>query len=116
MKIHITRREKQVIDGVASGLSKMEIARRLGITERTVYSHLFDCQHKLSGKPYIPPQRKIKLKHILFIAILFVLAFVWGYWAGIKYGKFEITQEICAAEPAAANCHAQGPVWLWEAK
>jgi DNA-binding CsgD family transcriptional regulator len=37
---HVTRRQAQILDLVASGLSDKEIASRLGLSPRTVQSHL----------------------------------------------------------------------------
>ena len=37
---HVTRRQAQILDLVASGLSDKEIALRLGLSPRTVQTHL----------------------------------------------------------------------------
>jgi DNA-binding CsgD family transcriptional regulator len=38
--VHLTRRQTEIIALVASGLSDKEIARRLGLSPRTVQAHL----------------------------------------------------------------------------
>lgn len=43
----LTKREQQIVDGVARGLRNKEIARQLSITEKTVKSHLNNIFHKL---------------------------------------------------------------------
>jgi RNA polymerase sigma factor (sigma-70 family) len=43
----LTERERGVAEAVASGLSNKEVARRLGITERTVKAHLSSAFRKL---------------------------------------------------------------------
>ena len=43
----LTRREQQIVDGVARGLRNKEIARQLAISEKTVKSHLNNIFQKL---------------------------------------------------------------------
>ena len=43
----LTRREQQIVDGVARGLRNKEIARQLDISEKTVKSHLNNIFQKL---------------------------------------------------------------------
>jgi DNA-binding NarL/FixJ family response regulator len=43
----LTRREQQIVDGVARGLRNKEIARQLNISEKTVKSHLNNIFQKL---------------------------------------------------------------------
>jgi DNA-binding NarL/FixJ family response regulator len=43
----LTRREQQIVDGVARGLRNKEIARRLRISEKTVKTHLCNVFQKL---------------------------------------------------------------------
>jgi DNA-binding NarL/FixJ family response regulator len=43
----LTRREQQIVDGVARGLRNKEIARELNISEKTVKSHLNNIFQKL---------------------------------------------------------------------
>jgi two-component system nitrate/nitrite response regulator NarL len=43
----LTKREKQIVDGVARGLRNKEIAHQLGISEKTVKSHLTNIFQKL---------------------------------------------------------------------
>jgi DNA-binding NarL/FixJ family response regulator len=43
----LTRREQQIVDGVTRGLRNKEIARQLGISEKTVKSHLNNIFQKL---------------------------------------------------------------------
>jgi DNA-binding NarL/FixJ family response regulator len=43
----LTRREQQIVDGVARGLRNKEIARRLRISEKTVKTHLHNVFQKL---------------------------------------------------------------------
>jgi DNA-binding NarL/FixJ family response regulator len=43
----ITKRERQIVDGVARGLRNKEIARQLSISEKTVKSHLNNIFQKL---------------------------------------------------------------------
>ena len=44
---HLTKREQQIVDGVARGLRNKEIARQLNISEKTVKSHLNNIFQKL---------------------------------------------------------------------
>jgi NarL family two-component system response regulator YdfI len=46
--MELTRREKQVLEGVARGERSKEIAARLGITERTVRAYLTNIYTKLN--------------------------------------------------------------------
>jgi DNA-binding NarL/FixJ family response regulator len=43
----LTRREQQIVDGVARGLRNKEIARQLNISSKTVKSHLNNIFQKL---------------------------------------------------------------------
>ena len=43
----LTKREQQIVDGVSRGLRNKEIARQLGISEKTVKSHLSNIFQKL---------------------------------------------------------------------
>jgi two-component system nitrate/nitrite response regulator NarL len=43
----LTRREQEIVDGVARGLRNKEIARKLNISEKTVKSHLNNIFQKL---------------------------------------------------------------------
>ena len=43
----LTKREQQIVDGVTRGLRNKEIARQLGISEKTVKSHLSNIFQKL---------------------------------------------------------------------
>ena len=43
----LTKREQQIVDGVTRGLRNKEIARQLGISEKTVKSHLGNIFQKL---------------------------------------------------------------------
>lgn len=43
----LTRREQQIVDGIARGLRNKEIARQLGISAKTVKSHLNNIFQKL---------------------------------------------------------------------
>jgi len=45
----MTQRETQVLKYVAAGLSNKQIARRLGISEKTVRNHLSRVFHKLGA-------------------------------------------------------------------
>jgi len=44
---YVTKREQQIVDGVARGLRNKEIARQLNISEKTVKSHLNNIFQKL---------------------------------------------------------------------
>ena len=43
----LTKREQEIVDGVARGLRNKEIARHLNISEKTVKSHLNNIFQKL---------------------------------------------------------------------
>jgi len=45
---HLTEREREVLIGVADGKSSKEIARQLGITERTIRAHLTSIYTRLN--------------------------------------------------------------------
>lgn len=46
----LTRREQEVASAVANGSSNKEIARQLGITERTVKAHTGSVFQKLNAR------------------------------------------------------------------
>ena len=45
--VELTARETEVLGLVRQGLSNKQIARRLGITERTVKAHLTSCFQRI---------------------------------------------------------------------
>jgi len=57
--MHVTPRQAQILDLVASGLSDKEIAEQLGVSPRTVQSHL-DRLFLEHGRPQSQPGSAIE--------------------------------------------------------
>ena len=50
MKMSLSFREREVVDAIVSGLRPKEIARDLGISNRTVESHIEHARTKLGAR------------------------------------------------------------------
>lgn len=57
--VHLTEREREVVEHVVRGLSDKEIARRLGISRETVRTHIENAAMKLPGARHARPRPKL---------------------------------------------------------
>jgi DNA-binding NarL/FixJ family response regulator len=62
-KLGLTRREIHVLKHVAGGLSNKQIARRLGLSEKTVRNHLSRAFHKLGAIACASPPCRKRIAH-----------------------------------------------------
>lgn len=46
----LSRRERQVVEGIARGLEGKEIAREVGITYNTMKMHIWRAKHKMNAR------------------------------------------------------------------
>lgn len=63
--IHLTKRERQILDLVLEGLSNKEIAENLEISKRTAEVHRFNLMKKLDVKNQIELSLKAKELHLV---------------------------------------------------
>lgn len=63
IRLHLTPREIEVCELVASGLSAPEIGRELGISTRTVENHIYSAARFIPGRQQ--PMKRIMMVFLL---------------------------------------------------